>query len=831
MKSAPIATRSLLTLVLFIGLSIPHGQRAHGQETEPEISEILIIGTTPSGAGIEESKIPFPIQSANSEDLKNAVSLSLADYLNRSLTGVNLNDAQNNPLQPDVQYRGFTASPLLGLAQGLAVYQNGVRINEPLGDTVNWDLIPTPAIASITLSGGANPLFGLNSLGGALAIKMKNGFEFAGHNIEVSTGSFGRTITSIESGGNNGTLAYYANIHHFEEDGWRDHSPSDALNFFTNLGWQNESSSINLTAQHGKSDLIGNGSSPIELLEMDRKALFTGPDITENNLLMFSLDGSHEVNDEHKFSGNIFFRENDTDSVNGDSSEFSLCNIGGVNSLLEGLQEDELEELSLNNDDICNNQFATVNALEDFLNSTATQFAPLTGFDLEDLTAEISGTKLLSDQAINNISDRNQLSRGADFQWAYSGKLLDKTNQLVVGLAWFEGESRFNSVLELASFDPLTRLTTGLGTGAFVDEEATAINTVTESTSLYIRNSMEIISGLTLTLSARVNDTRVRLKDRSGEHPELNGEHRYIRINPAVGLTWQANEEVNYYVSYSESSRAPTPIELACNEGIFDLAVANAIENGEDASDVNLECRLPNAFLADPPLDQVVAKSVDLGLRGSYNNLRYQAGLFHTINTDDILFQTTGRSTGLFANVDKTRRAGFEGSINGHSKKLDWFLTYSYVDASFEDDFMALSPNHEFADENSEISISKGDRIPGIPAHLLKLGGDYFFSESLSFGVDLVHNGNQILRGDESNQLSKIDGFTVVNMRLRYHVSDKLEIFAKLENVFDKEYESFGLLGEEPQESGLAIFEDFENPRFLGAGSPRAGFIGIRYGF
>ena len=242
MKSISTAARTLLALAAIYGLP-----GAYAQEPEPEISEILIIGITPSGASIEENKIPFPIQFVNSEDIKNAASLSLANYLNRSLTGVHLNDAQNNPLQPDVQYRGFTASPLLGLAQGLAVYQNGARINEPLGDSVNWDLIPASAIASITLSGGANPLFGLNSLGGALAIRMKNGFDFEDHNIEVSTGSFGRTITSIQSGGNNGSLAYYANIHHFKEDGWRDDSRSEALNFFTNIGWANDLYAGNLS--------------------------------------------------------------------------------------------------------------------------------------------------------------------------------------------------------------------------------------------------------------------------------------------------------------------------------------------------------------------------------------------------------------------------------------------------------------------------------------------------------------------------------------------------------------------------------------------------------
>ena len=106
----------------------------------------------------------------------------------RAMGSVSINSAQGNPLQLDVQFRGFTASPLLGLPQGLAVYQDGARINEPFGDSVNWDLLPESAVASITLAGGANPVYGLNTLGGALVVDMKTGFSYQGHELEASTG-------------------------------------------------------------------------------------------------------------------------------------------------------------------------------------------------------------------------------------------------------------------------------------------------------------------------------------------------------------------------------------------------------------------------------------------------------------------------------------------------------------------------------------------------------------------------------------------------------------------------------------------------------------------
>ncbi|MEQ8954623.1 MAG: TonB-dependent receptor, partial [Gammaproteobacteria bacterium] len=339
---------------------------------EPE--EILVIGVVPTGAGVDRDKIPYPVQAANNAALQDINAVSIADFLELSFNGVSLNDAQNNPLQPDLQYRGFTLSPLLGLAQGMAVYQNGVRINEPLGDAVNWDLLPQSAIEDITLTGGTTPLFGLNSLGGSLAINMKDGFSYQGQGIEVSAGSFGRSNTSLEIGDNNGTVGYYANIEYFEEDGWRDYSKSDALNFYGSLSWRGDASQINFNYQHGDSELTGNGASPVELIALNRAAIFTGPDITENNLHMVSVDFEHAVSSSIRFGGNLFYRKNDSDSFNGDGSEFAICQLGGLDTLIEGLEEDDLEELGLDQDDVCDSQYANADVLEDFLNDTAEMF-------------------------------------------------------------------------------------------------------------------------------------------------------------------------------------------------------------------------------------------------------------------------------------------------------------------------------------------------------------------------------------------------------------------------------------------------------------------------
>ena len=791
--------------------------------------EISVIGVTPaSGVGIEKNKIPYNIQTASSDDIEISQSLDLTDFLNQNIASININSAAGNPLQPDVQFRGYSASPLLGLAQGIAVYQNGVRINEPLGDSVNWDLLPESAIHKIDLVGGANPLYGLNTLGGALSVTMKNGFNSDGHHLKAYAGSFDRTVVSAESSGSKQDFAYYANLHYFGEDGWREQSPSDAINFYSSVGWHTSKSELNLNFQHGDSKLTGNGPLPVDLLAIDRNTVFTSPDITKNNMNMLSLNALHSFSDTLQFNGNVFYRQNKTSSFNGDGSDFSLCNLGNADVLVEGLEEDALQDLGLDFSDVCQNQFGDVNSLETFLNNSALISGKNKQFNIEDLSAGISGSMELSDQAISNTSQRNQKSYGFDLQFTFSQKLFEHPNQLVTGLAYYKGDSKFNSRLELATFDPITRSTQGQGTGSYLDDAATHINTSTETSSFYLSDTFDINPNLSLTVAARINNTKIILADQSNERPELNGEHDFFRFNPAIGLTYKVNKRINLYGSYNESSRAPTPLELACNDRIFDLAVDAAISAGEDPADVDFECRLPNAFLADPPLKQVVTRSFEFGIRGKFTNNNYHLGFFRSLNKNDIFFQTTGRSTGLFANVDETQRLGLESSANGSFGNLDWFASYSFLDASFQDNFRVLSPNHPNADGDGEIQVKSGDRLPGLPRHNIKIGIDYSFSENISFGTNLSHNSNQVIRGDESNQISKLSGYTIVNLRGRYRINRHLEFFARVDNVFDTSYENFGLLGEEPSEVDIPLFRNFENPRFLGPGAPRAGFVGLK---
>jgi outer membrane receptor protein involved in Fe transport len=744
----------------------------YGAQAADAVEEITVIGIAPGGFTRQELRhVPYAVQGAGSEALEQSAALDPSDFMNTRLGSVSINAAQNNPLQPDLQFRGFTASPLLGLPQGISVYQNGVRINEPLGDAVNWDLLPSSAIQTLELIGGSNPVFGLNTLGGALALTMKDGFNFPRSGAELMTGSWGRVTGTLESGGNNGVWGYYANLDYFDETGWRDLSGSDARNFYGSVGWRDaETSGMNLSLQRGTSELIGNGALPVGLMAVERSAVFTAPDITENDMDMLALDGWHALNDTWRVSGNANWRENRTHSFNGD--------------LAEDLEEDD------------------------------------EGDDPGDSDAFESA-------AINNISDRNQSSRSFSGQFEATDDLFGRDNLFITGVNYVDGRSTFNSVVELSGLDPVTRSTAGLGTGIFIDSAATHVRTRTATKSWYFSDTLELNEVLALTLSGRYNATDVTLRDQSGERPELNGDHSFKRFNPAAGLTWNPDAAHTYYASYSESNRVPTPIELACNEGVFELARQYAIEAGEAPDDVDFECRLPNAFLADPPLDDVVTRTVEFGARGAWRGVQYQVNLFDARNRDDILFQTTGRSTGLFANVDATRRRGLELGLTGKVADVSWYANWTYLEASFDSPFMVLSPNHPNANAEGELAVEAGDRIPGMPETIAKLGGDWQLSDAFSLGAEAIYNGNQIVRGDESNELDPMSGYTLVNLRGSYQWGSRLTIFARLTNLFDTDYESFGLLGEDPSEilPGLAD----TRPLFLGVGAPRAGWIGARY--
>ena len=754
------------------------------QEEPLKMEPIEVIGVTPlHGVGLPKNKVPANIQTATHTEIDATQSLNLTEFINLNLGSVHVNEAQNNPFQPDIRFRGFTASPLLGLPQGLATYQDGIRVNELFGDTVNWDVIPQSAIASINLMPGSNPLFGLNTLGGALSLRTKTGFTHPGHEVKLYGGSFVRRAIEFSSGNHNQRLSYFLSGNLFREDGWRDFSPSDVRQLFGNVGWEQEATTLNLSLTLADNELLGNGALPIQLLETERNAVFTHPDRTENNMLLANLRSHHAWSDNVLLASTLYFRRNNTETFNGDDTDFESCedpeNAGFL--CVEGGSEEERVRDQFGNDI--------------FLKAQAS--------DDEDEENEIDEDD--DDEggfnATNNTSQTRQGGYGATLQATFTNPLINRENQFIAGASFDRGGALFNSETELASLTP-DRGT--VGSGIFDGESYVDVEAAVQNIGIYATNTFSITPQLGLTLSGRYNRTEIVLRDQIGI--ELNGDHIFDRFNPAVGLTYQVYNGLSLYGSYSESSRVPTPVELTC-------------------ADPDAPCRLPNAFVADPPLDQVVTKTFEVGFRGELGEISWNADLFQGTSFDDLIFISSGALTneGYFQNVAQTLRQGVEFSIGGTLfNRLHGLLNYTFISATFETDLTVSSPNHPEA-KGGEIDVEEGDRIPGVPHHNLKADITFTVTDALSLGTNILINSSQVFRGDEGNLIDQIPGYGIVNLRGRYTLWNNLSIFAKVNNLFNETYETFGLFGEADEVLG----DEFEDSRFLSPGAPRAAWIGL----
>src|SRR3954469_8155758 len=317
-------------LMMAVGLTAlagsAFGQTPAVQPPDPLTFQVDVIASTPlPGVELTLDKMPSPVQTAIARDIEAAGSLNLPDFLNRRLNGVYVNEVQGNPFQADVNYRGYTASPLLGTPQGLSIFMDGVRLNQPFGEVVSWDLIPQMAIASMTLMPGSNPLFGLNTLGGALAIQTKDGKSSAGTTLQASYGSNLRRAIELEHGGSNSRgWNWYVAGNLFAEDGWRQHSPSDVRQFFGRIDWNSARARLDLSSSLADTALTGNGVQDQRLLDRAYTSVYTSPDDTNNRAGLVNLGWQFRKNPLLIVSSNAYFRGIGTRTLNGDVNEESL---------------------------------------------------------------------------------------------------------------------------------------------------------------------------------------------------------------------------------------------------------------------------------------------------------------------------------------------------------------------------------------------------------------------------------------------------------------------------------------------------------------------------
>jgi outer membrane receptor protein involved in Fe transport len=343
-----------------------------------------------------------------------------------------------------------------------------------------------------------------------------------------------------------------------------------------------------------------------------------------------------------------------------------------------------------------------------------------------------------------------------------------------------------------------------------------SLRATNQYTGLYALDTFDVTRAFSITAGGRFNVAQIDLQDQLGS--ALNGNETYTRFNPVIGGTYKITPGLTAYAGYSEANRAPTPLELEC-------------------ADPARPCIIATFLVADPPLKQVVSRTVEAGFRGTQDlaigNLSWKVGAFRAENTDDILAVPSPslQGFGFFTNVGSTRRQGIETEVTLRSKQLQFNASYTLVDARFLSAFQ-LASNSPFADANRNIQVVPGDVIPAIPRHRVKAGIDYAVTDAWKIGGDMLYVSSQYFVGDASNQAPQLPSYTVFNLRGSYQVDKNVQVYARLDNVLDNRYATFGTFFDTAAIPNFANGgAPFTDPRSLSPARPRALYVGLRATF
>ena len=418
--------------------------RAVAAPAAPAPSEATFAKPIPGA--VEQDKIPSNVQTAGAPDFSYTVAPDLLQSMVRALPGVSLGSQTGNEFQPDLNYRGFTASPVIGTPQGLAVYQNGARINEVFGDVVNWDLIPQNAINQLTLY-PSNPVFGLNATGGALSFQMKNGFTYHGVNAEVSSGSYGRVGTTVEAGGEVGNFSGYFTADAINDAGWRIDSPSSLRRMYADLGARGDQTEFHVTFTGADNIFNGTAATPVQMLNQNWSSIFTNPQTTHNQLAFLTGSAAWKPSDTWTFQAIAYFRHFSQSHVDGNdtnaSNDTGDCSGTAVPTALcfQNLQGPPFSTL-------------TTTRGGAFPNNTI----PNTGFlGSPNILGELDRTWTTTN------------SFGGSVQAASTEKVFGLPNNFTIGLSVDRGLVQFASTSELGTVNA-NQFPAVVGSGLFIDQ-------------------------------------------------------------------------------------------------------------------------------------------------------------------------------------------------------------------------------------------------------------------------------------------------------------------------------------------------------------------------
>ena len=828
---------ALRALALATGLLASSGVSAQAAAQQVEV-----VGVSPlPGLDLPRDQVPAPVQTATGADLARSHAGDLSQFLNRRLGGVQINEMQGNPVQPDVNFRGFTASPLLGSAQGLSVYLDGVRLNQPFGDVVSWDLIPPSAIANITLMPGSNPLFGLNTLGGALSVTTKDGLRNPGTQIELSAASHGRATLGFQTGGSQADgRHWFASGQKLQDAGWRAGFPTDVGQLFGKLGGRVGEARVTLSAALAETDLKGTGLQEQRLLAQDYRSVYSRPDITRNRAALVNLVASQALSDHLTLSAQAYWRRIDTRTLNGDVNNVALDQAV--------YQPNAAEQAAL----LAAGYSGVPVAGESAANTPFPKWRCIANALRQAQPGEICN-------GVINQSSTGQTQAGLSAQLSGEQRLAGWQHRWVAGAALDVSRVQFSQASELGYLNPDHGIT---GVGAFGDGLSggdvggvaydTRVDLASRSRgwSLLASDTVTLAPGAHLTLAGRYNRIKVANRDAitpGGGSGSLDGDHLFARFNPALGLTFAANPALTLYAGANQGSRAPSAVELGC-------------------ADPDKPCKLPNAMAGDPPLKAVVTTTVEAGLRGpTAGGGQWSLGLFRADNRDDILFVADNAAGyGYFKNFGATRRQGLEAGFDTTLAGARIGAHYTWLDARFRSAELLGGAGNSSNDTalaglpgvDGNIRVQAGQRIPLLPRHLLKLFAELPLAAGVAVTADLLAVSAAPARGNENGQ-HQADGvyylgpgysagYALLNLGAEWQPAGPalrgLTLFAQVNNLLDRRYSTAAQLGATAFDAKgnfgaqpLAANANGDRPllhsSFFAPGAPRSVQVGLRYRF
>lgn len=488
------------------------------------LPQVEVVHQAPlPGLDVSVEQYPGNAQMRSDAQIERAGAANLADFLKRSMPGVVSADVQGSPYQIDLSYRGHRLSPLLGSPQGLSVYLDGVRINQPLGDVMDWDLVPEMALADVALIPGTNPLYGLNTLGGALVLGTKSGLTHPGTEVDMSVGSHARKRVEFGHGARwgEGWHGYVAGTW-FDENGWRERSPGHLGNLFLKLGRNLGDTSWALSYTYGRSNLTGNGLLNQSLYDMQRNAGYTFHDQTRNRGGLLNFQLTHSITQNDQLSLVAWHRSSRRNGSNGDVSQ---------------TWADWIEDCEKPGKTHCTNPAAP-------------------GY--------------ISHNAVLNQSLARYSEVGTTLQWTRQAG----AHQLALGVELARSTADYDQYQQEAMFDG-NRIAQPVS-GADLEHEVSLRGRSTRL-GLFVADTIDLGDSTRLSLSARWNRSHVR-NDLGHPTPYERESFSYGKLNPAIGITHAFTPTTMGFASLSQGTRMPTALELGCADPARPCALPTGLQ-------------------------------------------------------------------------------------------------------------------------------------------------------------------------------------------------------------------------------------------------------------